>query len=80
MFKNTEDLKDFIIWSKSQKIKRIKLDAIEVEFSDIAHLENINVPGMAEISAEDLLKQKLSDAEDNDENLLFASSSGSFIR
>lgn len=35
MLNNIDDVKAFIIWAKSQGIKRIKLSDIEVEISDI---------------------------------------------
>lgn len=44
MFKDVEELKNFIIWAKSQKIKRIKVKTVEVEISDYAFIEDLVTP------------------------------------
>lgn len=36
MFKNIDELKDFIIWAKSEKVKAVKVGEISVELSDLA--------------------------------------------
>lgn len=39
MFKTAQDLKQFILWCKSQKVKAFKNDNIQFELSDIAFIE-----------------------------------------
>lgn len=40
MFKSPKELKNFIIWAKNNKIKRVKVGDIEVEISDLAFIED----------------------------------------
>lgn len=41
MFKTTQELQDFILWCREAKIKAIKLDQMEVQFSDLAYIDSI---------------------------------------
>jgi len=40
MFKNTEELKDFIIWCKSTKVKSFNFKDISIELSELAFVED----------------------------------------
>lgn len=44
MFKNKQELQDFILWAKAQKIRRMKVGDIEVEISDYAFIEDLTTP------------------------------------
>ena len=35
------EMKELIIWARSQKVKSLKLDGAEFELHDLAHLESI---------------------------------------
>lgn len=41
MFKTPSELKEFIIWAKEHKVKRVRVDNIEVEISDLAFIEGL---------------------------------------
>lgn len=43
MFKTQDELKAFIIWAKEQKIQRIKIDKIEVEISNLAFIDGLEM-------------------------------------
>jgi hypothetical protein len=40
MFSNPKDLKEFIIWAKSQKLRRLKVKDVEFELSEIAFVDD----------------------------------------
>ena len=42
MFKTPEQLKEFILWAKEHKLKRVKVGTIEVEISDLAFIESLD--------------------------------------
>jgi len=44
LFNTQEDLKNFIVWCKAQKVKQIKLDTIEIVLSDYALIEDLVAP------------------------------------
>lgn len=39
MFKTQDELKAFILWAKSQRIERVKIDNVEIQFSNLAFFE-----------------------------------------
>lgn len=41
MFKDVAELQEFIIWAKAHKVKRVKMDKIEVELSDYGLIEDL---------------------------------------
>lgn len=41
MFKTVQEIQEFIVWAKSQKIKKIKLKGVEVEISELAFIDTI---------------------------------------
>jgi hypothetical protein len=49
MTKDAKELKDFIEWAKSQRIKRIKVSkgTTEVEFSDLAFIDGLGVDDLS---------------------------------
>jgi hypothetical protein len=47
MITDINELKEFILWAKAQKVKSIKLGEIHIELSDLALIE-----GLSEQSAE----------------------------
>lgn len=66
MFKDVEELKNFILWAKNQKIKRLKLGDYEAEFSDLVYVEQLQEAQMPE--------QAPGDQQKEDEELLYWSS------
>jgi hypothetical protein len=43
VFKDVKELKSFIMWARSKKLSRIKVDNIEVEISNYAFAEDIEI-------------------------------------
>lgn len=41
MFKTITELQAFITWAKTEKVKRIKVDNVEIEISDYAFLGDL---------------------------------------
>lgn len=78
MFKTAQELQQFIIWCKSQKVKAFKHDQVQFELSDLAFVTDYDEPAKVEkdLSFHDSKTltetDKESDAEDED--LLFWSS------
>lgn len=48
MINSIEELKEFILWAKSQKVKSIKLGDINVEMSDLAFIGDFQDLGTPE--------------------------------
>lgn len=42
MIKKVEDLKEFILWCKEQKIGAIKINDIEINFTNLAFIEDVS--------------------------------------
>jgi hypothetical protein len=80
MFKNTDELKEFIIWAKEQGLKSVKTDNISFEVSDYelvkkftsqtTVLSEIEKPAESRV---DVIRQEAKQ-KDEDEELLFWSS------
>jgi len=79
MFKTTQELQDFILWAKEAKIKSFKIGQTEVQFSDIAFLEDLQLPAPFKGTGEEKNTSKTlvdtAEAED-DEALLMWSAKG----
>lgn len=80
MFKTTEELKQFILWCKNNKIKTFTTPSASFELSELAFIEHLNESQMEEKTSEamdttliDTAKQELEE-EDEKEDLLFWSS------
>lgn len=79
MFETTQELKDFILWCHSVKIKTIKVGNTEVQFSDLAFLDSLTDLGTdmpLKANEERDTSQTLVDAapkpnEAEDEDMLF---------
>ena len=41
MFTTLSELKEFVIWAKEQKLKRVRIKDIEIEISDIALVDDL---------------------------------------
>ena len=66
MFKDAAELKDFISWARKEKMSRFKVGDVEVEFTGMAHIEEV----------ERYIKNAISGVEgktDMDEDVLFHS-------
>lgn len=44
-----DELKDFILWCKSTKLKKFKNSDIEFELSDMAFIDELNLPSVKEM-------------------------------
>lgn len=63
MFKDLNDIKEFIKWCKSNKIKSFSIKDVAIEISDIAFIEELN-DDKTEVSSI-LLEQAQEIAEDS---------------
>lgn len=61
VFKNINEIKEFIVWAKQEKIARLKVEGVEVEFSPMALVDSSygdefteNQTGGEELGATDL--------------------------
>lgn len=70
MFKNVEELRDFILWAKSEKLKRIKVGEVEVEISDYALAEDLLPSTSQTLSAEPQSAEELKRIKKEEEDLL----------
>lgn len=82
MFKNSQELKDFILWCLQQRIKSVQVGETKVEFSDYAFLDLVtggqSLDGMAMPNEERNTSKTLVDTLQADtqeeEDLLYYSS------
>lgn len=74
MFNNQKELKDFILWCKSQKVKSFKNDNTEFVLSDLAIAEQLiadsDEPELDSLSSK-LLTDTDPEQESEDEDLLY---------
>ncbi len=77
MFKSAQDLKEFILWCKSQKVKSFKNTDIQFELSDLSFLEELSSTTSSE-EIDEFDSQTLTDTDEEaskeDEDLLYWSS------
>lgn len=68
MFKTTQDLKEFFLWCLQNGIESVKVQDVEVKFSNIAFLDKIasNSAVLEEKSTSKTLVDTLTDAEDEE--------------
>ena len=81
-FENIEEIKEFLVWAKSERIKKIEVAGISAEFSDLAFvgdfadLSNDKSTTTAELSSSttptDIQEEPVNN-EETDEDLLFHS-------
>lgn len=76
MIETTQELKDFILWCHTQKIKSVKVGTVEVQFSDIAFYDTIAGLTSEPVKVEERnTSETLADAENpkpnEDEEMLF---------
>lgn len=86
MFKTTHDLQEFILWCRQAKIQAVKVGDVEVQFSNLAFLDDETA---AEFSAAQIKQLKadasMEEASDNsaaaaeDEDALFWSSGANSV-
>jgi hypothetical protein len=78
MFKNAQELKNFILWCKSEKVKAFKNDNIQFEMSDLAFVEHLDEPGdilkEANIPAADTFAEMDPESGKEDDDLMYWSS------
>ena len=72
----TKQLKDLILWMKATKVKRFKNADIEFELSDMAFIEELNMPNIKEMplgGGSDMLDTiKSNTPEEDDEDLFWS--------
>jgi hypothetical protein len=69
MFNNIEEVKSFIEWAKTQKIKSLKVGDVEVEISEISYVEELGEQTENPLQRKDILAASKETTED--EELLF---------
>lgn len=83
MFKTTQDLKEFILWAKDQRIEAVKVGDVEVKFSTLAFLvpdemnldqETAKPASTEERNTSKTLVDTLTNTDEEDEELLTWSS------
>lgn len=73
MFDNSEDLKEFIIWARNNKLKHFKNKDIEFELSELSFIEEANSKqqdALKEAIGDTLVDTETSDPKE-EEDLLF---------
>lgn len=72
MFKSTEEIKKFILWCQTNKVKSFKQAGVEFELSEIAFVDQLSASQMEMKTSEamdetlvDTAKQELDDEEDS---------------
>lgn len=76
MFKTVDELKKFILWAKSNKIKKLRIKDIEVEISELDFLPDTNLTDPSNFKeVTDFEKKTMIDTEklspDEEEELMF---------
>lgn len=71
MFKTIEELKEFILWAKSEKIARIKVADVEVEMSNIALIPQAYASVLS--SQTEKSQENQSSASEDEELLMWSS-------
>lgn len=76
LFKDTQALKDFIVWAKAEKIKRFKVDNVEIEISDYGLIGDLLQSGLSESTTAPLseVQKTPEQIQKEEEDLLFHSS------
>lgn len=65
MIKSVEEFKELVLWAKKNKVKRLKVDSIEVDISELAFLDEDNA--IRDIKFPNITNnQESQDAEDED--------------
>lgn len=72
MFTTIDQLKEFIIWAKSEKIQQVKVNNVEVTFSTLALIEDTPISQSLKLSPPNTTDAEKLKQEEND--LLFHSS------
>ena len=67
-----EELKSFITWAHGQKIKSLKIDGVEVEFSELSFIPDSELKDLASGGSGTLAETEPFDQKEEEE-LLFAS-------
>lgn len=77
MFKTDNDLKDFILWCRTHSIESVKVDNIEVKFSQYAFIDTLTASELGNAGTEERNTSKtLTDTAEpeSEDDLLFWSS------
>jgi len=80
MFKSVRELKAFVTWATKNHVKRVKVDNVEIEISDLAFIPELNPPKLsqklqkqAETDQVDAISTKLTpDTEEDDKDLYWS--------
>ncbi|MBV6514138.1 MAG: hypothetical protein FMNOHCHN_03728 [Ignavibacteriaceae bacterium] len=74
IFQDVEQLKEFISWAKSQRVSKVRVLDVEVEFSALAFIDE--VAPMPNLNNATSNIASLPDIPENEEELLYHSSGG----
>ena len=76
-FEDSDDLKEFLLWAKSEQIEHIKLGDLEVKFSQIglATAAGMLEPAPADVSLDGLSPKREVSKEEEDELLFWSAKS-----
>lgn len=76
MFKDVSEVKEFIIWARSQKIQALKVGEVEVHFGTAALIdtETLMQDARAELEAPTLTDEQIKALKKEELDLLFHSS------
>ncbi len=74
MFQDAQSLREFIVWCKDQKIKKVQIDTVTIEFSDLAFIDMLTGEPLASVGNEERDTSKtMVDTlqQESDDELLF---------
>lgn len=72
---STEELKQFILWAKSVKLKRFKNEECEFELSDLAYIDDLTQPTNKEMflgSSKTLVDTEKPNQKEEEEDLFWS--------
>lgn len=76
MFKNVQEVKEFLLWAQKNNIKRVKLAEVEAEFSTLVPIQDEKLVELVDsITGTSSIEATQDNKED--EELLFWSANGS---
>lgn len=76
MFKNINDLKEFITWAKENKLKSVSIDDIAFEISELSFVEQLEQakPSLTEVTGDTLVDTSEEMTPEEEDETLFWSS------
>lgn len=72
MFKTAEELKQFIEWARDQKILKVRVDKIEVEFSHLALMHEDELQELTNGGSSTLAESEPSTKQEDEKDLYYS--------